>query len=114
MSMLSTVPATAGTDRIAGIDVGQLLRDLGEASANDSSTALFCLLLSAQRVLMASSANATGTRSPDEATVLASFNGMDDDGRNRLASFSRQMQKRFPRQRANLTLVLTSRQGGAR
>ena len=52
MSMLSTVPATAGTDRIAGIDVNQLLSDLGEASVCTSPIELFRLCLSAQRVLV--------------------------------------------------------------
>lgn len=52
MSMLFTVPATAGIDRIAGIDVDQLLRDLGEASACTSPIELFRLCLSAQRVLV--------------------------------------------------------------
>jgi hypothetical protein len=52
MNMLSTVPATAGIDRIAGIDVDQLLRDLGEASVRTSPVELFRLCLSAQRVLV--------------------------------------------------------------
>lgn len=37
--------------RVDRIDVAQLLHAIGEASANDSSTALFGLLLSAQEVL---------------------------------------------------------------
>ena len=52
MSMLSTVPATAGIDRIAGIDVDQLLRDLDEASVCTSPIGVFRLWLSAQRGLV--------------------------------------------------------------
>lgn len=37
--------------RVDGIDVGQLLRDLGEASAASSAVDLFGLCLNAQRVL---------------------------------------------------------------
>lgn len=51
MAMLTTVPAKAGTTRVDGIDVAQLLRDLGEASAASSAVDLFGLCLSAQRVL---------------------------------------------------------------
>ena len=39
------------TPRVDGIDVGQLLRDIGEASAQESSVELFRLCLGAQRVL---------------------------------------------------------------
>ena len=52
MIMLSTVPATAGIARIAGIDVVELLHDIGEASACTSPIGLFRLCLSAQRVLV--------------------------------------------------------------
>lgn len=37
--------------RVDGVDVGQLLRDIGEASAQESSIELFRLCLGAQRVL---------------------------------------------------------------
>ena len=37
--------------RVDGIDVGQLLRDLGEASAASNAVDLFGLCLNAQRVL---------------------------------------------------------------
>lgn len=37
--------------QIDGVDVEQLLREIGEASARTSAVALFGLLLSAQRVL---------------------------------------------------------------
>ena len=45
----STVPAVPA--RVDGIDVAQLLRDIGEASASESSVELFRLCLCAQRVL---------------------------------------------------------------
>jgi len=37
--------------RVDGIDVGELLRDIGEASAGSSAIDLFRLCLGAQRVL---------------------------------------------------------------
>lgn len=46
-----TAPAPAWSMRIAGLDVGELLRGIGEASACTSSVDLFSLCLSAQRVL---------------------------------------------------------------
>jgi len=56
MTTFTTAPISPGAARIAGIDVDQLLHDIGEASAQGSSTALFGLLLSAQRVLVQVSA----------------------------------------------------------
>lgn len=50
----STVPVKAGTalpGRVDGIDVAQLLRDIGEASASTNPVDLFRLCLGAQRVL---------------------------------------------------------------
>jgi hypothetical protein len=38
---------------VDGVDVAQLLLDIGEASANESSVELFRLCLGAQRVLAA-------------------------------------------------------------
>jgi len=37
--------------QVDGVDVAQLLRDIGEASANESAVELFRLCLGAQRVL---------------------------------------------------------------
>jgi len=45
------VSAGAGSPRVDGIDVAQLLREIGEASAQESSVELFRLCLGAQRVL---------------------------------------------------------------
>lgn len=39
--------------RVDGVDVAQLLRDIGEASASESAVELFRLCLDAQRVLAA-------------------------------------------------------------
>lgn len=43
--------AAGGTLLVDGVDVTQLLRDIGEASAQESSVELFRLCLGAQRVL---------------------------------------------------------------
>lgn len=51
MRTFTTTSANAGPMRIDGIDVGRLLRDIGEASANTAAVDLFGLLLGAQRVL---------------------------------------------------------------
>lgn len=73
MTTLITVPVSQEAARIAGIDVDQLLRDIGEASANDSSTALFGLLLTAQRVLL--QAGADVRLKPAETRMDAMFHG---------------------------------------
>lgn len=52
MTTLTAIPAGAEMSRIAGVDVGQLLRDLGEASACTNPIEPFRLCLSAQRVLV--------------------------------------------------------------
>lgn len=46
-------PGINSAPRVDGVDVGQLLRDIGEASANESAIELFRLCLGAQRVLAA-------------------------------------------------------------
>ena len=46
-----TTPVGAAVQRVDGVDVAQLLRDIGEASANLSAIELFRLCLGAQRVL---------------------------------------------------------------
>lgn len=45
------MPRQHGVQRVDGVDVGKLLRDIGEASANESRVELFRLCLGAQRVL---------------------------------------------------------------
>lgn len=52
----------AAGPRIDGIDVAQLLRDLGEASAASSAVDLFGLCLNAQRVLVCVHASGAGGR----------------------------------------------------
>ena len=44
-------PGSNGGPRVDGVDVAQLLRDIGEASASESAVDLFRLCLGAQRVL---------------------------------------------------------------
>jgi len=46
-----TVTSGIAEPRVAGIDVAQLLREIGEASAQESSVELFRLCLRAQCVL---------------------------------------------------------------
>lgn len=46
-----TMTSGIAEPRVAGVDVAQLLRDIGEASAQESSVELFRLCLGAQRVL---------------------------------------------------------------
>jgi len=48
-----TRPVRNDVQRVDGIDVAQLLRDIGEASADESAVELFRLCLGAQRVLAA-------------------------------------------------------------
>lgn len=93
--------------RVDGIDVVQLLHDLGEASAASSAVDLFGLCLNAQRVLARIDSDAANPRkgSAGEAVLLATYHAMDDDGRDRLVSFSGHLQKRFPRRQPALTLV---------
>lgn len=52
MSAGTTLGSNVGP-RVDGVDVAQLLRDIGEASANESAVKLFRLCLGAQRVLAA-------------------------------------------------------------
>ena len=52
MSAGTTLGSNVGP-RVDGVDVAQLLRDIGEASANESAVELFRLCLGAQRVLSA-------------------------------------------------------------
>lgn len=47
----SATTQSNGALRVDDVDVAQLLRDIGEASANESSVELFRLCLGAQRVL---------------------------------------------------------------
>ena len=49
----SATTQSNGALRVDDVDVAQLLRDIGEASANESSVELFRLCLGAQRVLAA-------------------------------------------------------------
>jgi hypothetical protein len=46
-------PAGTAVQLVDGVDVVQLLRNIGEASANESAVELFRLCLGAQRVLSA-------------------------------------------------------------
>jgi len=52
MSAGTTLGSNVGP-RVDGVDVAQLLRDIGEASASENAIELFRLCLGAQRVLAA-------------------------------------------------------------
>ena len=105
----------APTARVAGVDVAQLLGAIGEASANDSSTALFGLLLGAQAVLAQVQAG-TGPSTPGEAALLAAYRAMSDHARSEVIAAARAGAEQFPRQRPALTLVQHGQRqhGGAR
>jgi len=60
MRTLTTVPVNPGAARVVGVDVTQLLRDIGEASARSNPVDLFGLCLAAQRVLEQVQANQQG------------------------------------------------------
>lgn len=53
LQLVGIVPAGGQPPMVDGVDVAQLLRDIGEASANESAVELFRMCLGAQRVLAA-------------------------------------------------------------
>jgi hypothetical protein len=114
MNTLSTVPAIAGSARIDGIDVARLLHDIGEASASDSNTALFGLLLGAQQVLAQVQADRARSATERESALSATYHTLNDAGQEWLIGFARQLQKGFPRQRVTLTLAQSGRERGSR
>jgi hypothetical protein len=114
MNTFTTVPVIQGTAGIAGIDIDQLLRSIGEASANDGSTALFGLLLSAQQVLAQVQADRARSATQRESALSATYHTLNDAGQEWLIGFARQLQKGFPRQRVTLTLARSGRERGSR
>lgn len=114
MNTLTTVPISLGAARVAGIDVGQLLSAIGEASANDSSTALFGLLLNAQQVLTQVQADRARSATQRESALSATYHTLNDAGQEWLIGFARQLQKSFPRQRVTLSLARSAPAGGTR
>lgn len=97
-------PANATGPRVDGIDVAQLLRDLGEASAASSAVDLFGLCLNAQRVLARVHA-ASGT-APDEIALMAAFRAMDDNAQRDMLCVMESVAEVSPRRApAVLTLV---------
>jgi hypothetical protein len=97
--------------RIAGIDIDKLLCSIGEASANDGSTALFGLLLSAQQVLAQVQADRARSATQRESALSATYHTLNDAGQEWLIGFARQLQEGFPRQRAALTVVKPEQYG---
>lgn len=84
VSQHASRPATA----IAGADVVRLLRDIGEASANDNSTELFGLLLGAQGVL--------STTTPDEVALLDAYRRMEASARRDMLGVIESVAEQFP------------------
>lgn len=96
--------AAAADARVDNIDVAQLLRDLGEASASSGAVDLFGLCLKAQRVLERVQSTGTGGV-PAETALLTSYRAMNDAGRSRLVSLAKRLETPFARQQPALTLV---------
>lgn len=95
---------------VDGIDVSQLLRDLGEASAASNAVELFGLCLTAQRVLVcmqaAGPAVGTGGSALKEAAWLAAFRNMNDRARENMLPAMQAIAENFPqRSLASLALV---------
>lgn len=93
--------AGAAGPRIDGIDVAQLLRDLGEASATSSAVDLFGLCLQAQRVL--AQADACGATA--ETRVLGYFRAMSDECQPEALCMLESLADAYPRRRPTLTLI---------
>ena len=53
LQLVGIAPASGQPPLVDGVDVAQLLREIGEASASQSAVELFRLCLGAQRVLAA-------------------------------------------------------------
>lgn len=94
------IAAAAGA-RVDSIDVAQLLRDLGEASASSSAVDLFCLCLRAQRVLAQADARSVAA----EVRVLGCFRAMSDECQPEALCMMESLADAYPRQRPTLTLV---------
>lgn len=79
--------AGAAGPRIDGVDLAQLLRDLGEASATSSAVDLFGLCPNAQRVLVCLQTGVvTAPSAATEADLGADFHALSPGGRYRLCS----------------------------
>ena len=101
-----TLPATTKS-RTIGVDVARLLLDIGEVSAKTSPVELFRLCLDAQHLLINLQEQVAA-----EAELVASYRNMAVDGQARLVGFARQLQRRFPYQRAALLLVKSGQAHG--
>ena len=96
-------PVRTSVLSVDNIDLAQLLRDLGEASAMSSAVDLFGLCLRAQRVL--AQLDACGTPLPMEAQMLGYFRAMRDDCQPDALCMMQSLADASPRQRPTLTLV---------
>jgi hypothetical protein len=101
--------------RIDGIDLAQLLRDLREANAGAGPGDLFRLCVDAQRVLSGlCSAVGTGAAARGEAEIMGVYRAMDDAAQEYVLEIARRQAKRNPRRRRpRLTLMQTGQQHDA-
>jgi hypothetical protein len=88
---------------VDSIDMAQLLRDLGEASADNNAVDLFALCLRAQRML--AQVDGCGTPLPVEAQVLGYFRTMLDDCQPDALCMMQSLADAYPRHRPKLTMV---------
>lgn len=95
----------AAGPRVDGIDVAQLLRDLGEASAASSAVDLFGLLLAAQQVLVRVHAGSMAANTADETALLAAYRMLKDVHRGDLLGMAQILAQDHPRARPVLALV---------
>lgn len=94
----------ATVSNLAGIDIAQLLRDIGEASASTDPVELFRLCLDAQRVLVHVQAGAVNLSAPGESKIIAAYRAMNDRSRLNMQAAMQAIARAFPRQR-HLALV---------
>ena len=90
-SPVRAIGASAGA---GGVDVAQLLHDIGEATASTDPLELFRLCLAAQGALLA-----LDVPTGDEAALLAAFRTTDDRGRQHVRRTAIFQADRYPRQR---------------
>jgi len=88
---------------VDSIDMAQLLRDIGEASVDNSAVDLFALCLRAQQQL--AQVAACGAPLPVEAQVLGYFRAMRDDCQPDALSMMESLSYAYPRHRPKLAIV---------
>lgn len=108
MSGLHLQLAGAAALHVDGIDMAQLVRDLGAASAASKSDDLLRLCLTARRVLAYMYVDGTGVNASEEAAWLTAFRNMDICARSNSLSAMQAIAENFPRRSlVSLALVPT-------